>query len=473
VPLGSSQWCRRGAAIVGTGKAILPALAFLAGSVWGSLVASCGSAEAAPRDGDAEVVEPEAGGEAEDAGGEMPEEAPGDDAGAGEADGEAGADDGGGAPRRVLYVSTHGDDAIQTTAHLHREIEAGSDVYLLFTGSTALVPETCPLTTVLGVPPGNYRILPLGGPITNLNAALAAVIDALEEIRPDVVFVQAYAGGHPAHDVTQAITAEALRRVDVSPEVYEFPMQTGYYGRLPAEATAEEIARFWYTLVPLEGALATPITAIEMTPEERTLKLRVITEWGIDWMLDLLGRFTEEQAMDMLDNEKYRPLPAFDYTVPPYGPNEYNPEGRMLYELGEGQPFVFADIANYALNLRSRYGADLWTVPGATYLGAELAVGGDSVSFQVRLWNKADRADTFRLSAAVGPDRVPAGTRLVLDTNPVDLEGGGMAVIEAAGDVSGLSGHLVLWVRADSDLAVAEGDPAHYIEIPLMMNVTP
>jgi len=54
--------------------------------------------------------------------------------------------------RTVLYVAAHGDDIIITAGQLHRELGAGSEVYILFTGSAGLEPESCPLATVLEHP---------------------------------------------------------------------------------------------------------------------------------------------------------------------------------------------------------------------------------------------------------------------------------------------------------------------------------
>jgi len=373
-------------------------------------------------------------------------------------------------PRTVLYVAAHGDDIIITAGQLHRELLAGNEVYILFTGSAGLEPEGCPLATVLGVPPENILVIPYGGPIPHLNATLFEVTRIIEELKPDVIFVQAYAGGHPAHDITHVMVAEALKRLGLAPEVYEFPMQTGYYGTLPPQSTLEELIRFWFTLIPLPEGLAQPITEIKLTPEERRLKLDLVEEWNIGWMMDLLSRFSDEEAMDFLDNEKYRPLPPFNYLEPPYGPNEWNPEGKMLYELSPNWAYTFDDFRNYVLNLRSGNGADLWTRPSATYRGREVRVDG-KVTFELHIFNKADESDTFRLSAALDEERRPVGDRVRFEEDRITLPGRGHRVVRVTCDVSGASGHHVLWLRADSENAAAEGQPTHYIEIPLMIDV--
>lgn len=375
------------------------------------------------------------------------------------------------ATRTVLYVAAHGDDMIITGGQLHRELEADSEVYILFTGSAGLEPETCPLITVLGVKPGNILVLPYGGPITHLNVTLAEVTRIIEELQPDAIFVQAYTGGHPAHEMTHLLVAEALKRVDITPEVYEFPMQTGYYGRLPSNANLDELIRFWFTLIPLPEEFAQPITDLELTPEEQRLKLELVRAWNIDWMMDLLGRFSDEEAMDFLDNEKYRPLPPFDYTEPPYGPNEWNPEGKMLYELTSSWPYTFADFRNYVLNLRSGNGADIWTVPGATYIRRELQVREDSFSFVLHVFNKSDEVDTFRLSAALDEERNPVGSAVSFKEEEITLSGGETRTVGVTCNAAGALGRHVLWLRADSALAAEEGQPTSYIEIPLMVNI--
>jgi len=187
--------------------------------------------------------------------------------------------------------------------------------------------------------------------------------------------------------------------------------------------------------------------------------------------MDLLSRFSEEEAMDILDNEKYRPLPAFDYLEPPYGPNEWNPEGKMLYELSPNWPYTFADFRNYVLNLRSENGADLWTMPSATYRGRELKVSESNFSFELHLFNRADEPDTFRLSAALDAERRPVGDRVSFEEEVIALAGGEHRVVRVTCDVSGASGHHVLWLRADSARAAAEGQPTSYIEIPLLLNI--
>jgi len=286
-----------------------------------------------------------------------------------------------------------------------------------------------------------------------------------------VIFVQAYAGGHPAHEVTHVIVAEALKRIDFTPEVYEFPMQTGYYGLLPHRPSLEELIRHWFTLVPLPEELAQPITELRLTPGERRLKLDLVEEWDIEWMIDLLSRFSDEEAMDFLDNEKYRPLPPFDYLQPPYGPNEWNPEGKMLYELSPSWAYTFDDFRNYVLNLRSANGADIWTVPGASYIRQELQVSEDSFTFALYVFNKSDEPDTFRLSAALDAERKPVGDKVSFEEEVMALAGGETRAVGVTCDVSGASGHHVLWLRADSARAAEEGQPTSYIEIPVMINI--
>ena len=373
--------------------------------------------------------------------------------------------------RTVLYVAAHGDDIIITAGQLHRELEAGYEVYILFSGSAGLKPEGSPLATVLGVKPENILVIPYGGPIPHLNATLFEVTRIINELKPDVIFVQAYAGSHPAHEVTHVIVAEALKQIGFTPEVYEFPTQTGYYGPLPPRPTLEELIRFWFTLIPLPEELAQPITEIKLTPEERRLKLDLVKEWNISWMMEILSRFSDEEAMDFLDNEKYRSLPDFDYLEPPYGPNEWNPEGKTLYELSPNWAYTFSDFRNYVLNLRSENGADLWTVPSATYRGRELQIKEESFSFELHLFNKADESDTFRLSAALDTERRPVGGRVSFEEATVTLAGGEHHMVRVTYDVSGASGHHVLWLRADSARALEEGQPTHYIEIPLMVNI--
>ena len=110
-------------------------------------------------------------------------------------------------------------------------------------------------------------------------------------------------------------------------------------------------------------------------------------------------------------------------------------------------------------------------MPSATWRGREVRVSGNSFSFELHLFNKADEPDTFRLSAALDAERRPVGDRVSFEEDVITLAGGEHRVVRVTCDVSGASGRHVLWLRADSARAAAEGQPTGYIEIPLLLNI--
>jgi N-acetylglucosamine malate deacetylase 2 len=122
----------------------------------------------------------------------------------------------------------------------------------------------------------------------------------------DLVVTHAFEGGHPDHDATAFAVhaAAALLRADrLAPAIIEMPL---YHLGL----TGWTVQRF-------VAAAGPPALEIHLADEQRRRKQA---------MLD--AHLTQRQVLSMVaaDVERFRPAPAYDFTVLPN-------EGRLLYDL--------------------------------------------------------------------------------------------------------------------------------------------
>ena len=125
------------------------------------------------------------------------------------------------------------------------------------------------------------------------------------ELGPDVVLTHAYEGGHPDHDSVAFAVSAAVQALERPPEVVEMAL---YH----AGPQGMETGRF------LPFPPGSPESRIDLTPEERALKGRMLAAFPTQ----------AEVLQDFLPptDEVFRSAPAYDFTRPPH-------DGPLQYEL--------------------------------------------------------------------------------------------------------------------------------------------
>ncbi|MCR0983333.1 PIG-L deacetylase family protein [Roseomonas populi] len=126
-----------------------------------------------------------------------------------------------------------------------------------------------------------------------------ALAERLRQHGTQAVLTHAYEGGHPDHDATALIAAAAARLAGIG-SLIEFPL---YHAAEQGWALA--------TFLP-----GPEPTTLDLTPEEQARKRAMLAAFATQQAT--LAQFPVEQ-------ERFRPAPAHDFTAPPH-------PGQPLYE---------------------------------------------------------------------------------------------------------------------------------------------
>jgi len=371
---------------------------------------------------------------------------------------------------KTAFIFPHGDDIILFFASVWMMKQNGEKLYIILTSNQLSAID--PLRNILGQD-AIYYALDHVGPIQHKTLVTEDLVKLLKEIKPDKIYIQAWCGSHPEHDMSHIEEVMAIKQAGIDATVYEFPTFTGYYGPLSSScAPIDELTRYWNSLIPLDPKYNKVNETVEVAESKEGLqkKLDLINEFDIAWMTEGLMQcpnYDEEKLTGFLSAEKYRLLGVYDYKHRPY-------DGQMSYEFKRDWPFEFEDLLNYTLALDEQFGADLWTSPSATNTKFRQTLKKDKTyPFKIGLFNKSEESDTFTLSAAWNSGRTPATKdQIVFEQTTVKLDGRGRVEVKATLKTHGLSGNLILWIKAKS--AKAASDSKHvtdFVEIPVMLKV--
>lgn len=228
----------------------------------------------------------------------------------------------------AAFILAHNDDEIFINARIRRLVASRREVGALWLTSGLLAPspevrrqESRAAMARLGVPERaltfwDYPDLRTLGYLEELVNGIAGYLESRVVAE---VYVPAYEGGHPDHDVANFAVSQAAARIRLSAPIYEFPINTGPRGRRQ-----------------LIGGFATNSLAAMRTPP-RPDDRRV---WDDLWRCHRTQyRYLRLPMALCLDRrrwwlgEPYRPLPHHDYLNPPH-------RGRLGYETALGIPFA-------------------------------------------------------------------------------------------------------------------------------------
>ncbi len=167
---------------------------------------------------------------------------------------------------------------------------------------------------IAGVPRSRLHPLHVLDQETSLEMAYVTLklVHVFREFHPGAVLTHAYEGGHPDHDAAAFAVHAACARVPAPPQVYEFASYHAAAQSLAAgtshAAARMETGRF------LPGTDPGEVVALHQDARRRKQA-----------MFDCFASQAEMLRHFALDEEHFRPAPAYDFTAAPH-------TGRLYYE---------------------------------------------------------------------------------------------------------------------------------------------
>ncbi len=143
------------------------------------------------------------------------------------------------APPRILPVAkyvflfAHPDDEVFISGTMKTLLDIGADIHGIwltsgdfFGGGENREKEHANAMQALGLDKSRFHLMrfPDLGLVAKLNEAADALASLLQEIQPEIVFVNAFEGGHPDHDCVNFLAYESSARAQISPKRFEFPL---------------------------------------------------------------------------------------------------------------------------------------------------------------------------------------------------------------------------------------------------------
>jgi len=227
--------------------------------------------------------------------------------------------------KRILILVAHPDDeVVACAASIARARAAGADIYALYLTHGCLARDVVwpwqrkdydarvatrhneaeQAAAQLGIRPIGWSSRAARQLWRELPQVLAQVQAAVEQIRPDQLWVPAYEGGNPDHDGLNAVGFKMKARLSV----LEFAEYNFFGGKARSNRfiSSDETVR-----------------VTDLTQGERAAKRAVLNIYASErGNLSSIG----------VDQESYRPLAAYDYRQPPH-------QGGLWYARFQWVPF--------------------------------------------------------------------------------------------------------------------------------------
>ncbi|MGB9152176.1 MAG: PIG-L family deacetylase [Alphaproteobacteria bacterium] len=227
--------------------------------------------------------------------------------------------------KRILILVAHPDDEVVACAASIAQARAqGATVSALYLTHGCIAKETMwpwqrknydqhvakrhaeaeEAAMFLGIQPVGWSPRPARHLWRELPQVFQEINAAIMQYRPDQIWVPAYEGGNPDHDALNAAGFKFKTRLSV----LEFA-EYNFFGGKPQSQT----------FISSEVSARTII----LTPEERAAKRRALALYASEkGNLSALG----------VEQESYRPLALYDYTLPPH-------QGKLWYARFQWVPF--------------------------------------------------------------------------------------------------------------------------------------
>ncbi|MBM4371492.1 MAG: hypothetical protein FJ098_07545, partial [Deltaproteobacteria bacterium] len=332
----------------------------------------------------------------------------------------------------------------------------------------------------LGVPADNvflYELYAEGWPLpAGPHAALDRLTTQVKGFQPSEVYLPQLAGGELEVDLAHAVGLWAVKRSGMFPQpaIYEVPTRSTYYLlEEPDPALAVSDPNHYVDLV-LQRWKLLPKDTEELKPLLGTPEIKAIFEAAEyilnPWMVATREGLSGDLYKYLLRmSQRYRLLPeGQDLEEEPYGSSIVNPDGTFLYEAGG---WTFEEFRNLVRLVRSFSGTNLLTsplhLPGAQE--PKDATIAQTFGIALTLRNIASLEDQVHL--LVGIDAVKDPTEdCQLPPDPV-IPGWGQVTVNLSCKADEEIGLHTFYIRAYSQQAAADFEPAVFSEIPFVFNV--
>lgn len=226
---------------------------------------------------------------------------------------------------RVLVIAPHQDDCVAMAGgYAIQTVKRGGEVFILYVtdGDDDKVTrqrEAASAWGLLGLDKVQLAFLSHDNRTAflqreEIDRGIQEIAGYLSRLRPDVVFVPLYEGGHYHHDVINYMTRQALGRSGIAPKVLESPIYNFY---LSWRTTPEKVfaglvrwipgMRFVYAPEPVSDR---PLYRLPMSDEELRLKKEIILQFKSQSPQQLVARWGFE--------DRYQDFYDYDYSQPPF-----------------------------------------------------------------------------------------------------------------------------------------------------------
>jgi LmbE family N-acetylglucosaminyl deacetylase len=226
--------------------------------------------------------------------------------------------------RVYLFLFAHPDDEVFIVGTMRQLLVKGPDVHAAWLTSgdyggkgQVRERELAEAMNILGLHRSRIHVmrLPDLGLVRIMERAADEVTKLMDRIRPDVVFANAFEGGHPDHDAVNFLAYEGSFRAGLRASLFEFPL---YNGSGPA-------LHWWWQINAFPpGNGRTFYNRLDDDEIER--KYRIMRAYSSQWLYMAPARMASSYASLKRRGEPYRPCPKDrDHSLPPY-------KGELNYE---------------------------------------------------------------------------------------------------------------------------------------------
>jgi LmbE family N-acetylglucosaminyl deacetylase len=217
---------------------------------------------------------------------------------------------------RFLFLLAHPDDDTFICGTMKMLLADGSDVHAAWLTSGDYFgqgelreSELSEAMKILGLDDSRISLLrqPDLGLVPGMEPAAELVADLLGELKPTVLFVTAFEGGHPDHDSANFLAYEGCLRANIQPRIFEFPL---YNGTGPFHHWKWRINAF-----PPGGP---EVLSRPLSDEAIDCKYRMMKTYSSQWMYMGPARLASPRERLKRSGEPYRACPFDrDHTIRP------------------------------------------------------------------------------------------------------------------------------------------------------------
>jgi LmbE family N-acetylglucosaminyl deacetylase len=216
-----------------------------------------------------------------------------------------------------LFLFAHPDDDVFICGTMHMLLQEGAEVHAAWLTSGDYFgqgelreSELAQAVEILGLHDSRVHLLrqPDLGLVPGMGHAAESLTELLLAVKPDMLFVTAFEGGHPDHDSANFLAYECRARAGLKVGIFEFPL---YNGTGPVHHWRWRINGF-----PPRGP---EIHFQPLNDLAVDCKYRMMRTYSSQWMYMAPARLASRRSRLKKFGEPYRACPPDrDHTIPPH-----------------------------------------------------------------------------------------------------------------------------------------------------------